>query len=140
MQMTNGYRQTDKAFQTLYSRLRTGGVHSEIRSCLLMIIHAIEQRNYQRANEIYLQLSIGNQQWPIGVTSVGIHERKAREKLSFYANEKSQAHIMNDEATRKYLHGVSRLIKAVQGLRPTDPSRSVNFNAVEVRPPLLVTR
>lgn len=44
-----------------------------------------------------------------------------------------QAHIMNDEATRKYLHGVSRLIKGVQGLRPTDPSRSVNFNAFEVR-------
>jgi Prp18 domain len=72
------------------------------------------------------------QAWPIGVTSIGIHDRTAREKLSYYSNEKSQAHIMNDEATRKYLHGVSRLIKGVQGLRPTDPSRSVNFNAFKV--------
>jgi pre-mRNA-splicing factor 18 len=97
-----------------------------------MIIEEIKQRNYQHANEIYLQLSIGNQAWPIGVTSIGIHDRTAREKLSYYSNVKSQAHIMNDEATRKYLHGISRLIKAVQGLRPTDPSRSVNFNAIEV--------
>ena len=134
MQATNGFRQTERSFEALYSRLEAQQVHPEIRSCLLMIIDALEQRNYQHANEIYLQLSIGNQAWPIGVTSIGIHDRTAREKLSYYSNEKSQAHIMNDEATRKYLHGISRLIKAVQGLRPTDPSRSVNFNAFQVCP------
>jgi hypothetical protein len=133
LQAINGYRQTERAFAVLFERLAAHEVHQEIRSCLVMIIEAIEQRNYQHANEIYLQLSIGNQAWPIGVTSIGIHDRTAREKLSYYSNVKSQAHIMNDEATRKYLHGLSRLIKAVQGLRPTDPSRSVNFNAIEVR-------
>jgi pre-mRNA-splicing factor 18 len=132
LQATNGFRQTERAFEALYARLKAQEVHREIRACLIMIIDAIEQRNYQHANEIYLQLSIGNQAWPIGVTSIGIHDRTAREKLSYYSNEKSQAHIMNDEATRKYLHGISRLIKAVQGLRPTDPSRSVNFNGFEV--------
>ena len=136
MQATNGFRQTERAFAVLYERLESGAVHPEIRSCLALIVEALQQRNYQRANEVYLQLSIGNQAWPIGVTSIGIHDRTAREKLSYYSNEKSQAHIMNDEATRKYLHGLSRLIKAVQGLRPTDPSRSVNFNAVEVHPAL----
>lgn len=37
--------------------------------------------------------------------SVGIHERKAREKISHVMNESGagQAHIMNDEATRKFL-------------------------------------
>ena len=43
----------------------------------------------------------GNNPWPIGVTSVGIHERSAREKISHVMN--GGAHIMNDEATRKYL-------------------------------------
>ena len=43
----------------------------------------------------------GNNPWPIGVTSVGIHERSAREKISHVMN--GAAHIMNDEATRKYL-------------------------------------
>ena len=138
LQATNGYRQTEKSFEVLYERLKAGEVHHEIRNCLVMIITAIEDRNYQRANEIYLQLSIGNQAWPIGVTSIGIHDRTAREKLSWYSNVKSQAHIMNDEATRKYLHGISRLIKGVQGLRPTDPSRSVSFNAFQVRKDKLV--
>eukprot|EP00892_Ulva_mutabilis_P001352 jgi/Ulvmu1/11217/UM072_0054.1 len=131
LQATNGFRQAEKAFETLYTRLRDSEVHEEIVSCLVMILRALDDRHYQRANEIYLQLSIGNQTWPIGVTSIGIHDRTAREKLSFYANVKSQAHIMNDEATRKYLHGISRLIQATQRLRPADPSRSSNFNAVE---------
>jgi len=46
---------------------------------------------------------------------------------------------MNDEATRKYLHGISRLIQATQRLRPADPSRSSNFNAVEVCDHVLFT-
>lgn len=133
LQATNGLRQTEKAFEVLYSRLRDREVHNEITTCLTMIMDALADRHYQRANEVYLQLSIGNQQWPIGVTSIGIHDRTAREKLSYYSNTKSQAHIMNDEATRKYLHGISRLIAAVQRLHPADPSRSYNFNAVEVR-------
>jgi pre-mRNA-splicing factor 18 len=37
-----------------------------------------------------------------GVTQVGLHERSAREKISHSMNSTSQAHIMNDEATRKY--------------------------------------
>lgn len=36
------------------------------------------------------------------MTQVGLHERSAREKISHSMNSTSQAHIMNDEATRKY--------------------------------------
>lgn len=92
VQATNGFRQAEKAFETLYARLCAPSceVHEEIVSCLVMILQALDDRHYQRANEIYLQLSIGNQTWPIGVTSIGIHDRTAREKLSFYANVKSQ--------------------------------------------------
>ena len=48
----------------------------------------------------------GTAPWPIGVTSIGIHDRSAREKIGHTMNA---AHIMNDEATRKYLqvgHGL----------------------------------
>lgn len=69
------------------------------------------------------RLAIGNAPWPIGVTSVGIHERSAREKISHVMNTSGQAHIMNDEATRKYLQGLKRLITFVQRAYPTDPSR-----------------
>lgn len=46
----------------------------------------MRDRNYQHAYEIYLRLAIGNAPWPIGVTSVGIHERSAREKISHTRN------------------------------------------------------
>ena len=42
----------------------------------------MQEREYLKANDSYLRLSIGNAPWPIGVTMVGIHERSAREKIS----------------------------------------------------------
>lgn len=71
--------------------------------CVYMCTQAMRDRNYLYANDFYLRLAIGNAAWPIGVTSVGIHERSAREKISHVMNQSGQAHIMNDEATRKYL-------------------------------------
>ena len=71
-------------------------------------------------------LCVGTNPWPIGVTSVGIHERSSREKISHVMN--GAAHIMNDEATRKYLSAVKRLLTFVQRAYPTDPSRCVDFD------------
>ncbi len=84
-------------------------------------MQAMQHRNYMYANDIYLRLAIGNAPWPIGVTSVGIHERSAREKISHVMNQHGQAHIMNDEATRKYLQvqcqvlGLGHAASQVQG-------------------------
>jgi pre-mRNA-splicing factor 18 len=38
---------------------------------LAEIVHHMQKRQYQRANDAYLRLSIGNAPWPIGVTMVG---------------------------------------------------------------------
>jgi pre-mRNA-splicing factor 18 len=35
------------------------------------IVHHTQKKEYQRANDAYLRLSIGNAPWPIGVTMVG---------------------------------------------------------------------
>ena len=35
------------------------------------IVHYMQSRQYSRANDSYLRLSIGNAPWPIGVTMVG---------------------------------------------------------------------
>jgi hypothetical protein len=43
---------------------------------LWMIVKACQERNYLRANDIYLALAIGNAAWPIGVTQV--RQRRAR--------------------------------------------------------------
>lgn len=71
-------------------------------------------------------MCVGNNPWPIGVTSVGIHERSSREKISHVMN--GAAHIMNDEATRKYLQAIKRLLTFAQRAYPTDPSRCIDFD------------
>ena len=49
-----------------------------------MITHickALIQREYITANDYYLRLSIGNAAWPIGVASIGMHERSNDSKV-----------------------------------------------------------
>mmetsp|Transcript_43465 Transcript_43465/g.130378 ORF Transcript_43465/g.130378 Transcript_43465/m.130378 type:complete len:476 (-) Transcript_43465:529-1956(-) len=123
---TMQYRQTDKYFEALYDRLKHRTLHPELRAGLWMMISAMKERNYLQANDIYLKLAIGNAPWPIGVTQVGIHERSAREKIS-HVMQSGIAHIMNDEATRKYFQGFKRIVTFLQRKYPTDPSRSINF-------------
>ena len=67
-----------------------------------MGVDFMRQREYLKAMDAYVKVTIGNAAWPIGVTSVGIHERGGREKISD-TNKEWQAHIMSDETTRKYL-------------------------------------
>ena len=43
-------------------------------------------------------------------------------------NTSGMAHVMNDEATRKFFQAFKRLITFVQRQYPTDPSRSANFS------------
>ena len=79
-------------------------------------------------DQMLVLASAGNQAWPIGVTSIGIHERSSREKISHVMNTGGAAHIMNDEATRKYLQAMKRLLTVMQRLFPTDPSRCMDFD------------
>jgi len=66
------------------------------------------------AGDAYIRLAIGNAAWPIGVSAVGLHERAAREKVG----EGKSAHVMNDEAQRKYVTTIKRLISFAQRAYP----------------------
>ena len=113
------------------------------------IVHHMQKRQYQRANDAYLRLSIGNAPWPIGVTMVGcasssasflnplttqprIHERSAREKIS----TDQVAHVLNDEVSRKYIQSLKRLIapKPTLPLDLTDFSRLLTFSQTKYPP------
>ncbi|WFD41390.1 hypothetical protein MPSI1_000017 [Malassezia psittaci] len=80
------------------------------------IVHHMQQREYRMANDSYLQLSIGNAPWPIGVTAVGIHERSGQEKL--YTT--NVAHVLNDEESRKYIQSLKRLMTFAQTKYPPE--------------------
>jgi len=123
------FEETMQYLKPLYLRLKHKNIDPELLAGISLIVQAMKDRNYIHANKIYLGLAIGNSPWPIGVTQVGLHERSAREKISFKGTS-GKAHIMNDEATRKYIQALKRLITFCQRKYPTDPSFCVDFDAV----------
>ena len=95
----------------LFRQLETRSLPADLLPPLCDIVRYAQTRQYVRANDAYLTLSIGKAAWPIGVTMVGIHERSAREKLH---EQDKQAHIMADEVTRKMLQSVKRCLSYAQ--------------------------
>merc|ERR1711904_305531 len=119
-----------RGFRYLFAQLRSRSLSSSIKTGIWLMLKAMQEKNYIHANAVLLNtISIGNAPWPIGVTQVGIHTKSAaREKISTsHLNKNAAAHIMGNEATRKYLHGLKRLLTSMQRFFPTDPSRSVEF-------------
>ena len=93
----------------------------DILDKLFKIMVFCEDRDYKNANDQYIELSIGNAPWPLGVNMVGIHERSERTKI--FSDQ--IANILNDETTKKYLLCVKRIISFVQKKYPKNPSECV---------------
>jgi pre-mRNA-splicing factor 18 len=126
-QMEMRFKETQQYLRPLFSRLRSRALDPQLLAGIKLMVDFMKERNYLQAYKIYMGVAIGNSPWPIGVTHVGLHERSAREKISFKYSTGS-AHIMNDEATRKFIQALKRLMTFVQRRYPTDPSRSVDFD------------
>jgi len=58
-----------------------------------------------QANTRYIELSIGNAPWPMGVAMLGITVRKNAERLSY---------VLDNEITRKWMQGIKRLVTVSQ--------------------------
>ncbi|EJU04693.1 Prp18-domain-containing protein [Dacryopinax primogenitus] len=108
--------QSAEYLKPLFKQLRTKTMDDDVLGKLAEIVYHMQHRQYQRANDAYLRLSIGNAAWPIGVTMVGIHERSAREKIS----TDQVAHVLNDEVSRKYIQSVKRLLTFAQTKYPPE--------------------
>ncbi|KLO11568.1 Prp18-domain-containing protein [Schizopora paradoxa] len=106
--------QSAQYLKPLFKNLRSRNLPPDVLARIAEIVHYMQVRQYQRANDSYLRLSIGNAPWPIGVTMVGIHERSAREKIS----TDQVAHVLNDEVSRKYIQSLKRLLTFSQTKYP----------------------
>ena len=119
---TKTYKQTKEYIRPLTRLCKRKGLEPSIKSSLIEMIAHCDAGEFVKANDAYILVAIGNAAWPIGVTSVGIHTRTAREKVE----QKNVAHVMNDEAQRKYLTSFKRLMKFEQDRRPdVAPSKKV---------------
>ncbi|KAJ1812077.1 hypothetical protein LPJ56_005611, partial [Coemansia sp. RSA 2599] len=83
----------------LFRNLKARKLPADVLARVTEIARNMLDREYMRANDSYLQLSIGNAPWPLGVTQVGIHTRAARENI----NAEKVAHVLNDETQRKWI-------------------------------------
>ncbi|EIW65765.1 hypothetical protein TREMEDRAFT_35832 [Tremella mesenterica DSM 1558] len=108
--------QSAQNLKPLFRLLRQRDMPPDVVRALAQMVHYMQIRAYQKANDAYLRMSIGNAAWPIGVTSVGIHERSALEKI--YSDK--VGHVLNDELSRKYIQAVKRLMTFNQTVRPPD--------------------
>ncbi|CUM55030.1 unnamed protein product [Debaryomyces tyrocola] len=100
---------TKKDLVRLLYKLRTQKLTDSMLTSLCTIIYYLQVRDYRRANESYMKLSIGNVAWPIGVKGVGIHERSAALKITG-ENKQNSANIMLDDKTRRWITAIKRLI------------------------------
>ncbi|KAJ3343635.1 mRNA splicing protein prp18 [Gonapodya sp. JEL0774] len=115
------FRQTMDYLKPFFKSLKQKNMDADVVARISEIAAFLHQREYQKANNAYLTLSIGNSPWPIGVTMVGIHERSAREKI-FAAQV---AHVLNDETTRKWIQSLKRLMSWMQDKYPPSEFESV---------------
>lgn len=116
------FQQTKEYLGPFFRMLKRDELPDDILSHVVDIVGFLQEREYVRANDTYLRMSIGNAPWPIGVTMVGIHERSAHEKI----NTGSVAHALNDEVTRKWIQSIKRLMTFCQKVHPpSDASKSM---------------
>ena len=115
------YKQCRGYIKTLLIHLKEKTVPQFILDKLFEIMVFCIDRDYIRANDNYIDLSIGDAPWPMGVTMVGIHERTGRSRI--YNSQ--VAYILNDDITKKYLQSVKRVMSFIQRNHPKHPSQSV---------------
>lgn len=99
--------ETSKCFFPLLVRLRKSNLDLDLLTSLATVLYHLQRKQFQRATESYMKLSIGNVAWPIGVTSVGIHARSSQSRIQ---GDHNVANIMLDDKTRLWMTSVKRLI------------------------------
>ncbi|KAJ2096385.1 hypothetical protein GGI09_004386, partial [Coemansia sp. S100] len=107
-------RQSADYLKPFFRNLKQRKLQADVLARITEIARWMLEKEYMRANDEYLQLSIGNAPWPLGVTQVGIHARAARENI----NANKVAHVLNDETQRKWIQSIKRLMRFAQTKYP----------------------
>lgn len=105
--------ETKRDVVKLLYKLRSEKLKEDMLISLATICYYLQHKDYNKATESYLKLSIGNVAWPIGVKSVGIHSRSADLKITG-EDKQLVANIMIDDKTRRWITAIKRLIALVE--------------------------
>lgn len=99
--------QTEDEVDILLNRMRDKKLEPGVVTSVSTLLHYIQQKNYRLANDSYIKMSIGTAAWPVGIVSVGLHDRAPEERFS---GGNDDAQIMKDESTRRWLTAIKRLL------------------------------
>lgn len=108
------FKQTVTNLNPFFQLLQSDKLNTSIVESIHTIVSNLSLREYVRANDEYLRLSIGNAPWPIGVSMVSIHERSSGQRI----RSNQIGHVLNDELTRKWIQGIKRLMTICQRIYP----------------------
>jgi pre-mRNA-splicing factor 18 len=115
------YKQCSQNIRPLLTSLQERNLNQVILDKLFKVMVFAENRDLLNANDRYIDLSIGNAAWPMGLTMVGIHQRTGKSSVA----PSQVAYILNDEATKKYLQSIRRILSFLQIRYNISPSQSV---------------
>lgn len=110
-------------------------ISMELLTCITTICFYMQKREYVKANDMYLRLTIGNATWPIGISMLGIAKDNSSNTLSSPSNsfnssisspsfvmagkrEDTKKGMLIDESTRKWIQSLKRLISYCQRAYP----------------------
>ena len=115
------YQQCSLNVKPLLNLLQEKKLNQVILDKLFTVMVFAENKDLLNANDRYIDLSIGNAAWPMGLTMVGIHQRTGKSSIS----PAQVAYILNDEITKKYLQSIRRILSFLQVRYNIAPSESV---------------
>lgn len=116
------FRQCKDYMRHFFRITKVNELPSDIEVHLLRLVDHCRERQYRLASEVYMDVSVGRAPWPIGVTRISIQLRPGAEKI-YCKTLNENAHVMQDEACRKYITSIKRIVTFCQTKYPTDPSR-----------------
>eukprot|EP00762_Andalucia_godoyi_P000806 ANDGO_03859.mRNA.1 Pre-mRNA-splicing factor 18 len=102
----HAYRLEREFIQPLLDLLSADALSADLARQLWSILSYVRVRDYQKADNCYLQMAIGNATWPLGISSVDIHERRARERI----RDTKVKSMLKDDTSRKYLQSLKKLL------------------------------
>lgn len=118
---TNLLRQCRRYCKPLLSMFKQGSTPKYFLEKLFELMIYTMNRDYIKANECYYALAIGKSPWPKAEGKFSIHHRHTDR----IRKPSDIAHIFNNETTKKYLHGIKRVVSYCQGKNPNKPSLNV---------------
>ena len=114
------YQETVYDLKGLLVVLRKRGGDKEMLTSIYQIMNSCLLRQYIQANDKYLELSIGNAPWPMGVAMLGITVKKNIQRVS---------HVLTEETTRKWMQAIKRVISVCQEMYPpTEIGKIVGYS------------